>query len=251
MEQIDQKKTYKEYVNLQIANKNPWYINSQFAWAQKAEIKKIYKKRNQFFSNIINRVISQKKKIRLLDYGCGDGYWTLIFSQIKNCTVVGVDYNPLRLKRARLINPNVKFIQTDLRKKNPPLGKYDLVFCSQVVEHIEDDITFLKIIRTYLKKDGILILGCPNDGSLTQRIRACYSPIKSDHVHYYTEHEIKTKIRHAGFKINKIMREVFYPGWDKLFYMLTSTNYGFKLLELLTILFPSLCSDYYFECQMW
>lgn len=241
---------YTNYVKKQIADNNPWYTGSQFEWAEKKSIERIYNQRSLFFYRILRREISRKGRINLLDYGCGDGYWPLFFSQFSACKVTGVDYNPLRLERARSIVKNANFIEADLLKKNKTLKKNDIVFCSQVVEHIKDDVSFLKNIRNHLKQDGVLILGTPNEGSFTHRVRNYIAKIKTDHVHFYTEMEIKSKIEQSGFVIKKIYREVFFPGFDKLYYRLTSTDFGFKILELLTILFPSQCSDYYFECEV-
>jgi len=67
-------------------------------------------------------------KIALLDYGCGDGYWSLIFSQLMSCDVTGIDYNPLRLERSRSTVKNLEFIEADITKRNVQLGKYDIVF---------------------------------------------------------------------------------------------------------------------------
>lgn len=240
----------ENYIKKQISDENPWYVNSQFAWAEKESIKRIYNQRFIFFYKILRSEIFRKGKITLLDYGCGDGYWSLVFSQFSTCKVTGVDYNPLRLKRGKAIVKNAKFIETDLQKKNKFPEKYDIVFCSQVIEHIKDDVFFLKNIKNYLKQDGILILGTPNEGSFTHRVRNYTKKIKTDHIHFYKEWEIKSKIEDSGFVIKKIYREVFFPGFDKLYYKLTSTDLGFKILELLTIFFPSQCSDYYFECEV-
>ena len=241
---------YAEHISKQIESKNPWYTESHFAYAEKESVRRIYEQRFLFFWKIIRREILKKGKITFLDYGCGDGYWSSVFSRFLSCEVTGVDYNPLRLQRAKAIVKNAKFIETDLRERNEHIGRFDIVFCSQVIEHIEDDVSFLKNIRNHLKENGILILGTTNEGCLTQRVRNCITKGQTDHVHFYTEKEIKSKMEQAGFVIIDIYREVFFPGSYKLYYKLTSTDFGFKFLELLTILFPSQCSDYYFECKM-
>jgi len=243
-------KNYTNYVKKQIVSKNPWYTGSQFVWADKENVRRIYNKRFLFFSKIIKREINKKERITLLDYGCGDGYWSLVLSQFVACEITGVDYNPLRIERAKSIIKNAKFFELNLEDANEQLGKFDIVFCSQVIEHIKDDVSFLNnIIRHYLKEHGVLILGTPNEGSLLHRFRNYITKGETDHVHFYKEKEIKNKIEKAGFVIKDIYREVFFPGIDKLYYRLSSRNFGFKTLELLTILFPSQCSDYYFECK--
>lgn len=240
---------YTTHINEEIKNGNPWYTDSHFEWSERESIRRIYDQRLIYFYNILKNKISSKGHVTLLDYGCGDGYWSLIFSRFSQCDVTGVDYNKLRLARCRDLMPNIKFIEADLSKSASNLEKYDIVFCSQVIEHIEDDVQFISNIKNHLKDDGVLILGTTNEGCLTQNIRNRLKKSTSDHVHFYKEKEIRDKITMAGFKLNSVYREVFYPGSDVLYYKLTSTDLGFKLLELLTILIPSQCSDYYFICE--
>jgi len=242
---------HTDHVKKKIESNNQWYTSSQFAWAEKESVRRIYDQRFLFFYKIIKRETDRKGKISLLDYGCGDGYWSLTFSRFSDCEVTGVDYNPLRLERAKVNVKNARFIEMDLSNPNDNLGKFNIIFCSQIMEHIKDDILFLKGIGNYLEKDGIVILGTPNEGSFTHRHVFRKRILKrSDHVHFYREGEIRNKIVTAGFVIKDIYREVFFSGHDRLYYKLTSTDFGFKLLELSTILFPSQCSDYYFELKL-
>lgn len=241
---------YQEYIKNQINQNNPWYNSSQFEWAEKRSIKNIYYQRAQFFLKVIFKSLKGRKFLTLLDYGCGDGYWTLFFSRIPFCRVTGVDYNKLRLDRAKTIVKTARFLEADIRKKNNSFGQFDIIFCSQVIEHIKDDIQFLRNLKNHLKSNGRLILGTPNEGSLTHRIRSYYKGISTDHYHFYKENEIKTKLKMTGFQIETNFREIFYPGLDKIYYSLADTSFGFKILQFLTFIFPSQCSDYYFECKL-
>jgi len=58
------------------------------------------------------------------------------------------------------------------------------------------------------------------------------------------------KLMAAGIFIDSVMREVFYIGCDRLYYWLTARSWGFKLLSVMTRLWPSECSDFYFECRL-
>jgi 2-polyprenyl-3-methyl-5-hydroxy-6-metoxy-1,4-benzoquinol methylase len=242
-------KDSSQHVLEQIKNNNPWYTDSHFEFANMESIKRIYEQRSLFFYKILKKLIDQKGKIELLDCGCGDGYWSLVFSQYQSCKVTGVDYNPIRLDRAKIKNPNVRFLEADVTIPDEKLGKHDIVLCNQVIEHIKDDVSFLSCLKRYIKDDGVLILGTTNEGCITQKFRNYFEKGKIDHVHFYKEDEIVKKITGCGYVIKNIYREVFYPCFDKIYYKMTSTDLGFKVLELLTILFPSQCSDYYFLCE--
>jgi 2-polyprenyl-3-methyl-5-hydroxy-6-metoxy-1,4-benzoquinol methylase len=239
--------TNLKHAEEQIRKDNPWYTESQFQWARSPAIKRIYDQRYSYFRKIIDAEIFKKGKIHILDYGCGDGYWAILFSQIKDCCVVGVDYNPLRIQRAKEAASKANFYQADLQQSNT-FGQFDIVFCSQVIEHIQDDILFLTMIKNFMKQDSRLILGTPNEGCLTQRLRNSFKKEPTDHCHFYTEKEITEKLQNTGFIVNDVFREVFYPGHDKLYYQLTSSSWGFQFLQWCTKHMPSQCSDYYFDC---
>jgi hypothetical protein len=44
--------------------------------------------------------------------------------------------------------------------------------------------------------------------------------------------------------------KAFLHGFYKIYYKITSTDFGFKTLELLTIMFPAQYSFYYFKYKM-
>ncbi|MCK4785708.1 MAG: glycosyltransferase, partial [Desulfobacteraceae bacterium] len=241
-----------EKVRQQIIQGNPWYVGSQFEWAEKAHIKRIYEKRHRFFIECINRTKKRLgNKMRVLDAGCGDGYWLRKLKDLEGVELTGVDYNPLRIEHAKQVVPNVAVYHSDLMdfvSKEP----FDIVFLSQVIEHVEDDVGLLLKTRSLLRDEGILILGTPNEGSYLhqERNRRLGASFTTDHVHFYTEHEIIPKLQQAGFAIESIMCEVFCVGDDDLYYKLLETQWGFELLEFMTFLVPSECSDFYFECRL-
>jgi 2-polyprenyl-3-methyl-5-hydroxy-6-metoxy-1,4-benzoquinol methylase len=237
-------------VHAEIGNRNPWYTSSQLDWAKQAGSMRIYEKRHEFFYKTIKRCIQRKGQVRLLDYGCGDGYWASRLSVIENCSVTGVDYNPLRIERARAMAPKAVFLEADLSRDQLELGLFDIVLCSQVIEHVPDDELFLTRLRRFLSDDGCLVLGTPNEGCFIQRLRNRLVKEETDHCHFYVEREIREKLGRAGFTVKEVFREVFYPGHDRLYYALTSFSAGFKFLELCTKVMPSQCSDYYFACEV-
>ncbi len=235
-----------------IENKNPWYVGSQFDWVKKPKIKRIFDKRRTFLGQCVKTFIqSRKRPVHLLDLGCGDGYWLYELSKIPGLELSGMDYNPVRVARTREMLPHVTLREGDITTLSTDT-QYDIILLNHVIEHVENDVDLLKTIRTFLKPDGMLILGTPNEGSSLQQkwLNRQDDPFITDHVHFYTEPEIRGKIETAGFRIQRVMREVFFLFNDKWYYSLTKRAFGFRCLEVLTALFPRECSGYYFVCNL-
>ena len=230
---------------------NSWYIGSQFAWAEKPEIRNIYQGRWRFITSVVSRKLAEcdNGPLRVLDAGCGDGYWLYQLNALDNVQVAGLDYNPLRVERAQEVVPGVPVICCDISSYETD-ERFDVILLSQVLEHVKQDTELLCKLKHMLKKDGVLILGTPNEGSYLHRRRNEKNGIyqETDHVHFYTEPEIKQTLINSGFCVERVMREVFIIGNDRLYYSMTKRWWSFKLLELLTWLWPRECSDLYFQC---
>ena len=235
-----------------IASGNQWFTGSHFEWVDRPSIRRIYQARYSYIVSCIERAkLRLGPNLHMLDAGCGDGYWLTRLMGLEGLSIVGVDYNPLRVERAKIVASNAKVIFSDLSNLSV-CDQYDVVLLSQVIEHVTDDMNLLHIMRSILRPGGVMILGTPNEGSRLQQwmLHRTGALAISDHTHFYTEGEIRNKINTSGFIIDSVMREVFYPGYDRVYYYLTERPWGFRMLEWMTQLWPSECSDYYFECQL-
>lgn len=245
-------KNVSRSVEERILQGNPWYVDSHFEWAGNPSVKFIYKKRFEYFIACIEKAKSRLgPNLRLLDAGCGDGYWLARLSEVQGLSLIGLDYNPLRVDRARLAIPHVGIFVSDLQSFEAKKS-FDVILLNQVIEHVEDDIALLRKARMLLHQGGVLILGTTNEGSCLQQlwINIKGKAFQTDHIHFYTEDEVRCKVCDAGFSIDSVMREVFFLGSYHLYYWLTKREWGFKLLEYATRLWPSQCSDFYFECRV-
>jgi 2-polyprenyl-3-methyl-5-hydroxy-6-metoxy-1,4-benzoquinol methylase len=238
------------HVARQIAEANPWYVRPHFEWASKPAVTRIYQRRFEYFVACIDRARARLgRRLRLLDAGCGDGYWLMRLSSLPDLELSGVDYNPLRVERARQAAPTASITCSGLHEFAAG-QQFDVILLSQVIEHVPDDVGLLRQVARLLRPGGVLILGTPNEGSFLQSVerRRTGTAALTDHVHFYTEKEIRRKLDGAGFETVSVMREVFFFFIYDWYYVLTARAWGFAFLELLTRLFPSQCSDYYFEC---
>jgi SAM-dependent methyltransferase len=85
---------------------------------------------------------------RVLDIGCGYGAVARSIARARpNARIVGVDNDRGRLGQARASdNPaNLTFVEADATK-SVPVGPWDVVVLSNVLEHIADRVGFLKAL---------------------------------------------------------------------------------------------------------
>jgi glycosyltransferase involved in cell wall biosynthesis/2-polyprenyl-3-methyl-5-hydroxy-6-metoxy-1,4-benzoquinol methylase len=234
-----------------VAAADPWYTSSHFAWAKEPSIRPIYEKRWEFLQACARRCRERtgRSPLRILDAGCGDGYWLARLSELPDVELHGVDYNALRVERAQAAVPQARIVRADLLEFGDG-APFDLILLSQVIEHVPDDVALLRRLRGLLATDGTLVLGTPNEGSPLHQAHAQRSgeAEATDHVHFYTEPQVRERLRAAGFVVHDVLREVFFPGDMQLYYDLLKAPGGFELLDFMTYLVPSQCSDYYFEC---
>ena len=141
---------------------------------------------------------------RVLDLGCGAGRFVAALRDA-GADPVGVELAEAALQRARRNVPGA-----DLRLVAPggslPLGhgEVDLVWCSEVLEHVPDTIAFLTEVRRVLRSHGRLLLTVPDHGRVKRTLLALthydahYDPL-GEHVRFYTRRSLTRALQATGF----------------------------------------------------
>lgn len=122
---------------------------------------------------IINKFLPHKDKIFVADLGCGNGALLIRLAQeIKDKKVIYngfelaqafVDYGNQAAKMKQL--KNLQFCQLDMEKDELP-QKFDLIICSEVLEHLHKPLNFLKKVYQALNMGGYFLLTTPNSKNL-------------------------------------------------------------------------------------
>jgi 2-polyprenyl-3-methyl-5-hydroxy-6-metoxy-1,4-benzoquinol methylase len=139
---------------------------------------------------------------RALDLGCGDGTFTAEIAAA-GADVLGVDIAEAAIARARARHPDQQFkvVPTDGPQ---PLddNSFDLVWCSEVIEHVADTARWLSEVRRVMAPHGRLLLTTPSHGRARlaiQGIEAFSEPL-GDHLHLYTRRSLTTLLTEFGFE---------------------------------------------------
>ena len=106
---------------------------------------------------------------RALEFGCCDGYMTsLIAPRVAELTVVDGSQTFIDLARCR-VPSSVEFVHT-LFEEFSPNKRYDYIFATYVLEHVEDAVGFLKLAGRLLADDGLLFLVVPNARAFSRQL---------------------------------------------------------------------------------
>lgn len=185
----------------------------------------------QYLLEILNSVNLKNKKI--LDIGCGVGTIDFYLAS-KGAEVLGVDISENGIKMANKnasnlnLKSNTKFKVMNFPNKVPE-GKFDIIICSEILEHLTDDDLAVKKIKTLLNKNGIIIASSPSENSLLYRMGMLKKFDKEvGHLRRYSEKSYKELFTSAGFKVVKTKKN---EGFIRNF--LFTNDFGGQMLRVL------------------
>jgi ubiquinone/menaquinone biosynthesis C-methylase UbiE len=148
----------------------------------------------------------------VLDVGCGLGAYTRAFKK-HGKFVVGVDNDKELILQARRKNGAIYKVASiyNLPFKS---NSFDTVVCSDILEHLEDDLKGLKEAARVCRKNVIVTVPSSHVPKIFQLIGVTWcSREDPTHVRYYDEEMLKKLFKNAGLKY-KIYR--WYPSRNVL-----------------------------------
>src|SRR5437868_6455464 len=115
---------------------------------------------------LLTRLVSELSPKSALEIGSGDG---IVASRL--CTnglqYVGIEPDTCSLWEAQKNFPNIRFIRasSDDDAQKLDLGTFNVVFSTDVIEHVYQPRKFIQFAKAHLKPGGHFILGTPDYGS--------------------------------------------------------------------------------------
>ncbi len=149
----------------------------------------------------------------ILDIGCGEGRHTCAGYQQKGVTVVGADLCFDSLKEAR---HRLQFhdrlgehgggawglLQTDITRLPFTDGRFDLVICSEVLEHIPEDSAAMHEIIRVVKPGGDLVVSVPRyyPERICWVLSDEYFNANQGHVRIYRQEQLVRRLENLGVR---------------------------------------------------
>jgi len=177
-----------------------------------------------------NLKAGKKGAAKVLDVGCGRGFYEQLISEIyPHYTVTAVDKNSdyLNVARSSLGGTKVKFMEGDATRLPFGDGEFDMVISTELLEHIRDDRLAIQEMQRVVKRGGKAVITVPVKNYpfwwdpanwILERLTGKHLPVNiwwlagiwADHVRLYSERELINKFTAEGWKVEKIFRCTHY-----------------------------------------
>jgi len=151
---------------------------------------------------------------RILDIGCGDGYYDWLISRT-GARVTGIDLHEKRLAfaRRRYRGGGAKFLNLDAERADFPPGSFDKALSLCVLEHLADDERVLRNVSQALKPGGLLVFSADSltNPGITAAERERHQRRYAVNT-FYTQEIVRAKLARAGFDLEAAGFVMATPG---------------------------------------
>jgi 2-polyprenyl-3-methyl-5-hydroxy-6-metoxy-1,4-benzoquinol methylase len=183
--------------------------------------------RRDWIINALRQVAASGKNQRSLEVGPGSGIYLPVLAEIFE-EVTASDIEEDYLIHGSILQdmyPNLNLVVDDVINTKLPEASFDLILCTEVVEHIADSRLAIAGMYYLLKPGGVLILSTPQRWSpleLTAKIaflpgiidlvRLIYrEPIlETGHINLMTDKQVIQQLVGSGFRICEQFKSGMY-----------------------------------------
>ncbi len=158
----------------------------------------------QSYHLLLDEMEKYRENNTLLDVGCGKG-WFLLEARKRGWDVFGTEFSDEAIKICR--TNGIKMEKGDLSNLSFEKVKFDIVFSSEVIEHVNNPILQFQHMYSILRPGGLLYLTTPNFNCYLRYLyKANYNIIEyPEHLCYYTKSTMHFGLSRAGFKKWKLL----------------------------------------------
>ncbi len=198
-----------------------------------SEIKDFYNEFHSLENHLLNRIMEDvryrflQKEVenfpgKLIVIGCGSKREMTLASSIHS-EVWGIDISELAIEKTRKNFPGYNYKVMDASNMTFEENTFDVVVCSEVIEHLPDQNGFLASVAKIVKPGGTFILTTPNWWSfyglarfVGERITG--KPLTADNQPidaWARPDELLEKVQSKGFEVMRTRGLWYYPPFGK------------------------------------
>jgi len=201
-----------------------------------AEIDPAFAKRAQ----LIFESIARKKPKKILDAGCGRGFYThafTFFSSIKEIHAIDINEDYLKIAQKHTKDTRVTFHKSSLYSLPFPNNYFDCIIFSEILEHLPNEAKALKELKRVLKQNGTILITVPNENFpflwdpinwVLMKFFNTHIPkniwwlagIWADHQRLYTKERLTKSLEANGFILLKEPKKLIQWSWPFAHFLL-------------------------------
>lgn len=168
---------------------------------------------HQKILTIVKEVNKTKNKLKILDVGCARGHLSGALKKLGENTVCGIELSEIAAKEAEkyldeIIIGNIEEIDLPY-----PAEYFDVIVCSNILEHLFDPKNVLIKLKKYLNKNGILLVVLPNVAHYTVRLALLRGKweyqdtgiLDVGHIRFFTKKSAVKMFKEAGYSVDNIL----------------------------------------------
>ena len=172
-------------------------VDYDLGWETRWDDMRRYGPTARHLREIVRALAGDLEYQTVLDVGCGQGTLLSELASLNpKARCHGADFSPAGLEMARRRMPGMTFFQLDLEKGRLD-QRFDLVVCTDVVEHIADDTAAFQHLAEMT--GGHLIIS-----TMQGRMRAFETSV--GHYRNYRYGEVQAKLEAAGLEVVRVVQ---------------------------------------------
>lgn len=188
--------------------------NKKFYDAYWSTNRKTFSGSNQGYAPNLRRWMKHElrdlpRTARVLEVGCGDGSFTTdLAAKFSSVTAIDISAGQIADNAARL--PGITFRQHDVSEAFPfAEATFDVVWCSEVLEHLFDPRFALREMHRILRPGGRLLVTVPYHGRFKNVLIALFNwdehfVPSTSHIRFYTKRSLSRIVSAAGLEAIQI-----------------------------------------------
>ena len=159
-------------------------------------------------------IVARYKPLTVLDVGCAQGTLALLLAEDSRVvTALDIRQHFLDYAVTRWEGGAIRFVAANIFD-GPDLGRFDLVFGNQIIEHLVYPAEFLRTLASYANPGGVIVVSTPNHDYFRSRLPSYrelgdpkdhehrqFSAGGGDHFFAYTEEELRAAATEAGLEV--------------------------------------------------
>ncbi|HEX5731474.1 MAG TPA: class I SAM-dependent methyltransferase [Blastocatellia bacterium] len=176
------------------------------------------------FQSILASFEAYRETNNILDIGCGAGHFLKVAID-RGWGAYGTEISWTAFEQ--LSSLGIKSFYGELQSAGYRDGFFDVVYCSEVLEHLLDPVAVLRESFRILRAGGLLYLTTPNYNSLSRRLIGYeWRIFGKEHICYFTPRVLRRALGEVGFSKIKIETRNIDPHELKKAFAKRSDNPG-------------------------